>query len=171
MILVSLIFIRIVPTSASYSSLSHQEPRGHEAPRRIYGANPVERRSLYEPDEPGTQSTASQRPPTNESPLRDSSNASPVGYQMDADEASSLVSRSISPRASGDIFYEGHLPDEIGRDSHYLDVRGLALLPKIEFWQLFLTMGLLSGIGLMTIKYVTPFHSPVVFDISLSFEL
>ena len=168
MILVSLIFIRIVPTSASYSSLPHQEPRGHEAPRRIHGANPAERRSLYEPDEPGTQSTASQRPPTNESPLCDSSNASPVDYQMDVDEASSLVSRSISPRASGDIFYEGHLPDEIGRDSHYLDVRGLALLPKIEFWQLFLTMGLLSGIGLMTIKYVTPFHCPVFF---VSFEL
>jgi len=86
MILVSSVFIRIVPASASYSSLSHQEPRGHEAPRRMHGVNPAERRSLYEPDEP--------------------------------------------------------------------DVRGLALLSKVEFWQLFLTMGLLSGIGLMTINNI-----------------
>jgi hypothetical protein len=36
--------------------------------------------------------------------------------------------------------------------SHYPDIRGLALLSKPEFWQLFLIMALLSGIGLMTIK-------------------
>jgi hypothetical protein len=29
------------------------------------------------------------------------------------------------------------------------------MLRKIEFWQLFMTMALLSGIGLMTIKYVS----------------
>jgi MFS family permease len=154
MILVSSVFIRIVPASASYSSLSHQEPRGHEAPRRMHGVNPAERRSLYEPDEPGTQSTAPQRPPTNEPPLCDPSNAGSVGYQIDADEASPLVSSSNSPRESGDTFCEGHLPAEIGCDSHYLDVRGLALLSKVEFWQLFLTMGLLSGIGLMTINNI-----------------
>ncbi|GFF48820.1 hypothetical protein IFM47457_01454 [Aspergillus lentulus] len=34
------------------------------------------------------------------------------------------------------------------------DVRGLAMLPKVEFWQLFLTMALLSGIGLMTINNI-----------------
>jgi hypothetical protein len=54
---------------------------------------------------------------------------------------------------------------EIGRYSHYPDVRGFALLPKVEFWQLFLTMGLLSGIGLMTIKFVSLFsYSPLVYQ-------
>lgn len=34
------------------------------------------------------------------------------------------------------------------------DVTGLALLRRPEFWQLWVLMGLLSGVGLMTIKYV-----------------
>jgi hypothetical protein len=36
--------------------------------------------------------------------------------------------------------------------SHCLDVTGLALLYKVEFWQLWILMGLLTGVGLMTIK-------------------
>jgi hypothetical protein len=37
-----------------------------------------------------------------------------------------------------------------------IDITGLALLNKPEFWQLWVLMGLLSGVGLMTIKYVSP---------------
>lgn len=37
-------------------------------------------------------------------------------------------------------------------DSPHPDIRGLAMLARVEFWQLFLTMALLSGLGLMTIK-------------------
>jgi hypothetical protein len=36
--------------------------------------------------------------------------------------------------------------------SQWLDVTGLALLYKIEFWQLWVLMGLLTGVGLMTVK-------------------
>jgi hypothetical protein len=36
--------------------------------------------------------------------------------------------------------------------SHRIDVTGLALLYKPEFWQLWVLMGLLTGVGLMTIK-------------------
>lgn len=36
--------------------------------------------------------------------------------------------------------------------SHWLDVTGLRLLYKNEFWQLWIIMGLLTGVGLMTIK-------------------
>ena len=35
-----------------------------------------------------------------------------------------------------------------------IDITGLALLSKPEFWQLWVLMGLLTGVGLMTIKYV-----------------
>ena len=35
---------------------------------------------------------------------------------------------------------------------HRLDLRGLQMLPKAEFWFLFSLMGILTGIGLMTIK-------------------
>jgi hypothetical protein len=34
------------------------------------------------------------------------------------------------------------------------DITGLALLYKPDFWQLWVLMGLLTGVGLMTIKYV-----------------
>lgn len=36
--------------------------------------------------------------------------------------------------------------------SHCIDITGLALLYKPEFWQLWVLMGLLTGVGLMTIK-------------------
>lgn len=57
-------------------------------------------------------------------------------------ETSSLLSRSSDSR----LDYEGE-----GK-SEEVDVRGLALLRKSEFWQLFLVFGLLTGIGLMNIK-------------------
>ena len=67
-------------------------------------------------------------------------------------EASSLiskpstsVSRNHSPQRS--IELRGTDPDK-----PHVDIRGFALLPHVEFWQLFLMMGLLTGIGLMTIK-------------------
>lgn len=36
--------------------------------------------------------------------------------------------------------------------SQWIDVTGLELLSKIEFWQLWILLGLLTGVGLMTIK-------------------
>jgi hypothetical protein len=38
--------------------------------------------------------------------------------------------------------------------SHCLDITGLALLNKIEFWQQWILMGLLTGVGLMTINNI-----------------
>jgi hypothetical protein len=69
----------------------------------------------------------------------------------DSDETSSLLS------VPGDIVD----PDDDAASlkshrSHCLDVTGLSLLYKIEFWQLWIIMGLLTGVGLMTIKWVSP---------------
>ncbi len=36
--------------------------------------------------------------------------------------------------------------------SRHVDIRGRALLPIPEFWQQFILLGLLTGVGLMTIK-------------------
>jgi len=36
--------------------------------------------------------------------------------------------------------------------SHRLDISGFQLLPRPEFWILFCMLGLLTGVGLMTIK-------------------
>ena len=67
-------------------------------------------------------------------------------------EASSLLS------GPGDIVHDDDAATKKSTHSHSTDVTGLALLYKPEFWQLWVLMGLLTGVGLMTIKYVAPFQ-------------
>lgn len=67
----------------------------------------------------------------------------------EADETSSLMSKSSSSSVPGDIFpVETFVKDH----AHRVDIRGFRMLALIEFWQLFVLMGILTGIGLMTIK-------------------
>ncbi len=75
------------------------------------------------------------------------------GDDRESDETSSLLSRSSSLADAGD----GLVQSSVDMDrSHRVDIRGWRLLSSLEFWQLFSIMGILSGIGLMTIKYVAP---------------
>ncbi|KAK4210430.1 major facilitator superfamily domain-containing protein [Rhypophila decipiens] len=67
----------------------------------------------------------------------------------DADETSSLVSKSSS--LPGDVLVQNSV--DMAR-SHLIDIRGWRLLRNIDFWQLFLIMGILAGIGLMTINNI-----------------
>lgn len=67
---------------------------------------------------------------------------SPEVPNLDTDETSSLISISSAKEVGiGETNY-----------SRYSDLRGLAIIPTIEFWQLFALLGILTGIGLMTIK-------------------
>ncbi|KAF2800949.1 MFS general substrate transporter [Melanomma pulvis-pyrius CBS 109.77] len=67
----------------------------------------------------------------------------------DSDETSSLLS------GPGDIIDpEDDAASQKTHRSHCLDVTGLSLLYKIEFWQLWIIMGLLTGVGLMTINNI-----------------
>lgn len=68
----------------------------------------------------------------------------------DTNETSSLVSKT-DIRPSFDSLDDDFL-DDVVVETHHPDIRGLAMLKQVEFWQLFMTMALLSGIGLMTIK-------------------
>lgn len=65
----------------------------------------------------------------------------------ETDETASLMS---SPTSSdpGDVPISNLVKDH----AHRVDIRGLRMLLLIEFWQLFSLMGILTGIGLMTIK-------------------
>ncbi|KAL2794722.1 major facilitator superfamily domain-containing protein [Aspergillus keveii] len=86
------------------------------------------------------------------------SQSHPPGEVPDFDELSSLVSKTPS-RTSREFFHERSASEDdslsdVDPDSHQPDIRGLAMLRKIEFWQLFMTMALLSGIGLMTINNI-----------------
>jgi len=68
----------------------------------------------------------------------------------ETDETSSLMSKSSSS-APGDVTAENIVDKD---HSHRVDIRGLKMLPKAEFWQLFALMGILTGIGLMTINNI-----------------
>jgi hypothetical protein len=61
-------------------------------------------------------------------------------------ETSSLLS------APGDIVNDDDAASKKSSHSHCVDITGLALLSKPDFWQLWVLMGLLTGVGLMTIK-------------------
>ncbi|KAK4238626.1 major facilitator superfamily domain-containing protein [Achaetomium macrosporum] len=70
--------------------------------------------------------------------------------EAEVDETSSLMSR-LSSSLAGDVFVENSV--DMDR-SHRVDIRGWRLLSNIDFWQLFCIMGILAGIGLMTINNI-----------------
>lgn len=72
--------------------------------------------------------------------------AAPVTVPIEVCETSSLLSSNASIRDD----LEGNVAHE--DPSHHVDIRGLRLFVNTKFWFLFALMGLLSGIGLMTIK-------------------
>lgn len=67
----------------------------------------------------------------------------------EADETSSLVSKSSSSSVAGEVFVQNSV--DLDR-TRRVDIRGWRLLRSFDFWQLFSIMGILAGIGLMTIK-------------------
>lgn len=160
--LVSIPFLRIIPPHDPYMPIS--SPDSGVESRRLRRTKSSEN-SLHqgESDEPGTQSSSTlqqQSSARGRSQSTISNSHSPV-YNADSGEASSLVGKPASQssqEAEGNHCYvdEDHNDDalsDVGMDSpHHPDIRGLAMLAKVEFWQLFLTMALLSGLGLMTIK-------------------
>lgn len=78
----------------------------------------------------------------------------PIAPNQGMSETSSLLSKS-SGSDPGDIPYQNASATAAAdRNSHHVDIRGVALVWHMEFYQLWLLLGLLTGIGLMTIKYV-----------------
>jgi len=105
--------------------------------------------------------------PTNERPRRDSNvlhrnksdgrrfSATAVPEEpVTADDAPDRTSTESSTllSGSGDIENNTDVTSKKSAHSHSLDITGLALLNKPEFWQIWVLMGLLTGVGLMTIK-------------------
>ncbi|KAF4465596.1 mch1 monocarboxylate permease not transporting monocarboxylate [Fusarium albosuccineum] len=69
---------------------------------------------------------------------------------LEAGETSPLTSRPSS--RAGDTLLGTY---DINNDrSHRVDIRGLALMRSLSFWQLFTIMGILAGVGLMTINNI-----------------
>lgn len=76
-----------------------------------------------------------------------------IANPTSADEEASLLSTESGP-GDMDLEHEGH--KSLGRSHHSLstDITGFQLLRKSDFWLLFLMLGLLTGIGLMTINNI-----------------
>ncbi|GFF35935.1 uncharacterized membrane protein YMR155W [Aspergillus udagawae] len=158
--LVAIPFLRILPPHGQYQPLSHPRDAIVET-RPLRTTRSTEVRSSYQEDydEAGTQSSSvfeSQPHAHARSPSHASNSHHHHANSLDSDETSSLVSKPnsrLSRDALGGFRADEDLP-HVTLDSPHPDVRGLAMLPKVEFWQLFLTMALLSGIGLMTINNI-----------------
>jgi hypothetical protein len=83
---------------------------------------------------------------THERPNDTDANERPANADADADESSSLVS------APGDIDAEDAGLKHGHDHSHHVDISGPKILRYLEFYQLFILLGSLTGVGLMTIK-------------------
>ena len=152
MVFVGLFFLRIIPQSPIYTLISKVDDRsGSDSSTLLKRTKSGDSKNSngYAPHEPGTQSE-----PT--SLHQDVPTVSTINSEDDANESieetSSLLSKS-SGSTPGDILYQDEdCKSQTNRDSHHLDIRGLALLANLKFYQLWLLLGLLTGIGLMTIK-------------------
>jgi fucose permease len=69
---------------------------------------------------------------------------------LEVGETSPLISRPSS-RAEQPLLGNSNINSD---GYHHVDIRGLALLRSISFWHLFIIMGILAGVGLMTINNI-----------------
>ena len=150
---VSFPFLSVYPPPL-YDRLSARDPHDHSGSQPLHRTPSAESRKRHFSDPIGAQSTTS-IPFLNDSEedlkgqLEDDK---PHLSSRESYEGSTLISK---PSASGSANHSPQksidLPDTDHEVAH-LDIRGFALLPHPEFWQLFLMLGLMTGIGLMTIK-------------------
>lgn len=149
MTFVGFFFLKVYPhTHTHYNPIPDPEDEEDELsdppnePLRLTSSAEAKRRSDNRP-EPGT---------SNENPPTAGPTTSLGGEATDVcnpDETSSLMSAASG--ASGNAVSDRRV--DLDRN-HHIDIRGLTLLKSLDFWQLFVVMGLLAGIGLMSIKYV-----------------
>ncbi|KAG9238875.1 major facilitator superfamily domain-containing protein [Amylocarpus encephaloides] len=130
LVFISFFFLQVLPPP-QYAAV----PRGAGATNRLHRTKSEDikyqaERGLLEP-EPGA--VAPEDEPLSET-----------------DEISSLMSRDSSSPGVEVESEENNVKDH----AHLVDIRGFQLLPLIEFWQLFALMGILTGIGLMTINNI-----------------
>lgn len=151
--LVSIPFLRLMPPADPYAPVPSSGSRVET--RQLRRA-----KSSEHSDEPGTQSSSVLEPQyqAHRRSLSNTSNTHSSRNNVD-DETLALVRSSHEGHTHHNPARDGDENDEdddalsdVSIDSPHPDIRGLAMLAKVEFWQLFLAMALLSGLGLMTIK-------------------
>ncbi|KAL7627626.1 hypothetical protein AAE478_001819 [Parahypoxylon ruwenzoriense] len=169
-------FLRVLPPHSPYHAVPDADPSMTDSQQlhRTTSDEPKARAGRGNPSEPGMSSTTTDTTNTqmtqNASEQGDEASgtldsqgpkgpnraadveAATSGKQDGADETSSLLSQStLSSSLPGEVLVQSSI--DMDR-SHRVDIRGINLLKNIEFWQLFTIMGILSGIGLMTINNI-----------------
>ncbi|KAK4990975.1 hypothetical protein LTR50_002189 [Elasticomyces elasticus] len=131
LVFVGMFFLQMKPPTSSYEALPIGEGR---PPFSRKDSNPLQR------TKPGHSKHSSKNSVH--------SDADSHGHSDDLDERSSLMSGA------------GDLPDEDegskygSHHAHRQEITGMALLPNATFWQLFIMLSLLCGVGLMTINNI-----------------
>ncbi|KAI1658437.1 MFS general substrate transporter [Daldinia decipiens] len=168
---VGFFFLRVLPPHSPYHAVPDAEP-GMADSRQLHRTTSDEskiRAARGDPSEPGmfnatsdtsnnskmTQDASEQEDQDPPSPKEDSravdTDEAPSGTRDGSDETSSLLSQSTTSSLPGEVLVQSSV--DMDR-SHRVDIRGFNLLKNVEFWQLFTIMGILSGIGLMTINNI-----------------
>lgn len=146
-VFVGFFFLRVLP-HPHYTAVPTTAGRAGASSNRLHRTKSEEAKYLAQQgQEPGRPSNLV-APPEETEALNQHDVGEEVAEGVNTDtEASSLMSKSTSS-SPGDDLEENNIKDH----AHRTDIRGLAMLPMIEFWQLFVLMGILTGVGLMTIK-------------------
>lgn len=156
MTFVGFFFLKVYPYSHSHSQYQSVSGADQDDDEFVERPEPLRRTTSKESKarrdgdlEPGMSTPASS---SSTEPAPSVGQVAAITPQ-DTDETSSLMSGSSTAE------------NALGRSSvdldrtHRVDLRGFRLLRSLEFWQLFMMMAILAGIGLMTIKYVLSLFS------------
>lgn len=144
MVAVSFFFLRVIPNS-SYSALPSNDGTGSNTLHRTKSED-SRRRGGELDGEPGMSSPEEMTPFEGGVLNQREIDIEEPEVSRDSDERSSLMSKASLGRDPNP------LEDDIDERHPHIDIRGFKMLPMAEFWQLFSLMGILTGIGLMTIK-------------------
>ncbi|KKZ64156.1 hypothetical protein EMCG_01504 [[Emmonsia] crescens] len=145
-------FVKLIPRSFPYSSLPTET-------NLLASSSQLHRTKSRDSHHRNSSEIGRPHETSNSTTFQDTTSGS-AGYSesaapnLDPDETSSLMTGSLSPRSSKDSFGDEDTSVNHGRDSRYADVRGWSMVPTVEFWQLFVLLGLFTGIGLMTINNI-----------------
>ena len=140
MVVIGGIFLRVINPSYDYRLNDRSDSGSSTLLKRTKSED-----ERHQSREPGTQpesTSPSDIPSTDVTTIKE-----PEDPRQDDTEASSLLSKSSSP---SDVL--GTTKDARNDDSHKIDIRGFAVLMHAKFYLLWTMLGLMTGVGLMTIK-------------------
>ncbi|EZF16038.1 hypothetical protein H112_05872 [Trichophyton rubrum D6] len=147
-IVVCTYFLQLLPPPPSYSAISNGEYPDLNLLQRTKPAENIQEDSETDSNRAIASFSSAQVTAVLPSAIQ----PRPAPPDAEADETSSLMSRTRSLSDSGS--FSQYDQAKHGALAAGPDIRGLSLLPTPEFWQLFLLLGISTGVGLMTINNI-----------------